>query len=400
MAGIQHLKDLYTSKGVNFIQDLFSKNVYITEKIDGARFAFEKDKDGNLIYYKRNATKPINMVDRTVMSYYEPAIEYVESLNISSIPTGIMFGFEYFTTKNPGSISYDKVPQNGLMLTDISKGGSLITNINELIKYANILKVSPPPVIYNGKLNSTQKEQLEEFLSADWEELLSKFKTQSFTSYIISILNPKLKNTALNVGITKPIEGIVFSFDNGKNFINTKVVDPLYTQKARERSKDKFTDVAKENNVQLTERLRDIIKFIKQNKDSIDINPTSNNKELRYIDVLSDIFYAYYEKNKSKFKNIVADKPDMKSLDVNYKNISNRKLISVLKSKEDVKLVYKKFLASFVSTRNRGNQILKKDMVSDINTLVPKLKKLAEGKNPDVILENRLQKIVNILSSI
>jgi hypothetical protein len=400
MAAITHLKDLYTSQGVSFIQDLFSKNVYITEKIDGARFAFEKTKDNELVYYKRNATKPINMVDRTVMSYYEPAIEYIESLNLSSIPSGPMFGFEYFTTTNPGSISYDKVPKNGLMLTDISKGGSLITNIDELVKYANILKVSPPPIIHNGKLNTKQKEQLEEFLSADWEELISKFKTQSFTSYIISILNPKLKNTALNVGITKPIEGIVFSFDDGKSFINTKVVDPLYTQKARERSKDRFTDVAKENNVQLTERLRDIIKFIKQNKDSIDTKPTSNNKELRYIEVLSDIFYSYYEKNKSKFKNIVADKPDMDSLDVNYRHLTNKKLISVLKSKEDVKLVFKKFLASFVSTRNRGNQILKKDMVSDINSLVPKLKKLSEGKSYDSLMETTLQKIVNILTGI
>lgn len=380
MAGLVHLRDLYTSKGLKFIEDLFSSSAYITEKIDGSRFAFEKT-NNELEYFKRDGKTPINMVDRTVMKYYESAIAHIESLSLSSIPSGIRFGFEYFANNNPGSIVYDKIPQNGLILTDISKGSTLDTNIDTLSKYAKQLKVSPPPVIHNGSLNKTQKEQLTDFLTTEWDDLIKKFKTESFTTYIISILNPKLKNTALNIGTAKPIEGIVFSFDKGDTFVNTKVVDPLYTEKAREMARNRHTPEKKESNLQIKEVLRDILKFSKSIP-TTDIKFKSKSKEVRYIEVLSYIFKQYYLENKSKFSKIPTDtkSDDIVELDINYNFIFDVELKKILKSNKKVKILFKSFLAAFGKTRKRGTVVIDKNMLSSINSLIPKFHKVSEAR--------------------
>ena len=379
MAGIKHLKDLFDSKGISFIQNLFSNSVYITEKIDGSRFSFKKE-DGELVFFKRNAKTPINMIDRTIVSFYEPAISHIESLKLSSIPNGMHFGFEYFANSTPGSIVYDKLPKNGLILTDVANGGTSNTNIDDLIKYSKTLKTDPPPVIFNGKLSAKQKEQLVDFLTTDWDELFTKFKTESFTSYIISILNPKLKNTALNIGTSKAIEGIVFSFNDGDAFINAKVVDPLYTEKARDMARNRQNPAKNDFRDSVKVVMTDLIKFSKS-KASYDTKLTTKTKDARYVELLSDIFYQYYLKNKSKFSKIVLNNSgeQIKEFDVNYKFVSNAGLVKTLKSNNKVKTVFKMFLLSFSRERKKTTYMLDTALISTINSLRPKLHKLSEG---------------------
>jgi hypothetical protein len=394
MAGLTHLKDLFNTKGYKFIENLFSKNVYITEKIDGARFAVERNGD-EVSFYKRDGGKPINLVDRTVMKYYEPAIEYIESLKPSSIPEGIRFGFEYFANNNPGSIVYSKVPKNGLIMTDVSKGGSFNTNIDDLTKYAKLFKVTPPPVIFDGKLSAEQKNQLTDFLTTEWDDLYLKFKTESFTAYIISILNPKLKNTALHIGTTEPIEGIVFSFNDGGDFVNAKVVDPLYTQKARNMAKAKFTPDKKESEQKSKEILKHIITFVKSKAD-LNVKLTNDTKDKRYIELLGNVFKQFHAKNKGKFKSFSADdkSKEIAMLDVNYKFISDKELITILKSDSKIKNVFKIFLATFGKTRKSGSVTLDKSMVSDVNSLIGKLQRLSEN-SAESQLDYILSEIVN-----
>lgn len=375
MSSIIHLKDLYDKNGYEFIEKLFSNDVYITEKIDASRFAFERGGDG-MVYFKRDSGTPINLIDRTIMKFYEPAIEHIESLKLDSIPIGVRFGFEYFTSKVSGSIVYDKLPKNNLILTDIFNGGTFDTNVGVLIKYSKDLKVSPPSIIFNGKLSSEQKEKLVEFLTIDWDDLFIKFKTRSFTSYIISILNPKLKNTALNIGINKSVEGFVFSFNDGDSFINVKVVDPLFTQKAREIAKSKFTTEKKEKDIYTRELLNDILSFLKT-KAILTIKYKSSNKDEKYVELLSNVFKQYYLKNKSKFKSISITSNGVNSLfDINYKYIPDSEFIKILKSNESVKMMFKTFMSIFGKLRKKSTTILSKSMVLDVNNLISKFKEL------------------------
>jgi len=390
--GLQHLKDLYDSNGYDFILKLFSNNVYITEKIDGSRFAFEKN-NNKLSFFKRDERTPITMVDRTVMKYYESAISHIESLDLDLIPEGIRFGFEYFTNSSPGSIVYDLVPVNGLILTDVVTSGVPDTNIDSLVKYAKIFKTSPPPIIFNGKLSAKQKNLLEDFLLADWDDLFIKFKTESFTSYIIGIVNPKLKNMALNIGTSKPIEGVVFSFNDGNTFTNVKVVDPLYTQNARKIAKGRFTTEKRKSDSQTKIILRDIVSFIK-NDANYDIEFKSTSVDMKFIELVSYLFKQYYLKNKGSFTSISSktNSDEIQELDINYKFITDGELAQILKSNKKVKLVFKSVLAAFGKTRKRGNLVIDKSMLLDINALRIKLKKLSKNK---VDYRNRMDEWVS-----
>ena len=394
MAGLIHLRDLHEQHGIDYIKNLLAKEVYITEKIDGARFAVERAGD-RLTYYKRNAIKPISMIDRTVMGYYENAISHFESIGVGSIPPNARIGFEYFTNTNPGSISYDIIPENGLMLTDITVEGKLVRDISELNRYANLLKVSPPPIIHNGTLSESQRDRLIEFVLSDWNNLISRFKNESFTEYVVSIFNPTLESTALNNDISKPIEGFVFSFVEGDEHINAKIVDPTFTERVRTESKERNTNISELNN-RISGVLRHMIGFVKENAFH-HIKPKSNISELVYVEILSEIFHSYYKQHPHMFEGIPHEQPPIQELDINYNHIFNPELKSVLENDARAKFVYKKYLPSFESKRTRGNHILKKDMVEDLNMIIPQLKRLA-SRNSDVMMENVLNRIINILS--
>ena len=43
MSGIKNLTDIYEKKGKAFIENLFNKEVTVTENLDGSSFSFEKD---------------------------------------------------------------------------------------------------------------------------------------------------------------------------------------------------------------------------------------------------------------------------------------------------------------------------------------------------------------------
>ena len=80
----------------------------------------------------------------------------------------------------------------------------------ELDKWADILDIERPPIIFQGKLTDEQKEKILDFVYTPLDELVGKFKTASFTKYIINVLNPTLKTSFLRDSADKDIEGIVF----------------------------------------------------------------------------------------------------------------------------------------------------------------------------------------------
>ena len=59
MSGIKHLSDIFQDKGKSFIEKLFSKELTVTENLDGSTFSFERDFTGNNIsFYKKDQENP------------------------------------------------------------------------------------------------------------------------------------------------------------------------------------------------------------------------------------------------------------------------------------------------------------------------------------------------------
>ena len=234
------LKQIYKDRGREFIENLFTKYVIVSEQLDGSRFTVMKTNDNSLVYCKKDGSR-INFIDRTMMVFYERAIEHFESLGtdvLIKMPDNWVFGFQYFPSLAPVNIVYDRLPKNHLILTDIqilNDSGRIVKTIADprvLRDWAKIIDVENPPIIYNGPLNQLQKDKILEYLGTPEKDLMSMFNSQSFTRYIISVLNPNLRTSALMNDIDKPVEGIVFKFitPGESEAYSARLIDPIFKQ--------------------------------------------------------------------------------------------------------------------------------------------------------------------------
>ena len=252
MAGLSHLRDVYDKRGKDFLEGLLNKTVIVNEKMDGAFFGAQKNPETNKFkYFKRNAE--ITHIDRVLSKYYEPAIKHFEGLNsesVSQIPNNYHFGMEWFTSPKAQTIAYDRLPKNGLILSYIhilDESGQISETIQDketLDKWASILNIEPPPIVFQGKLTDFQKEKVQEFIYTPFSELVDRFKTTSFTKYIISVLNPEMGASFLRDTLDQDIEGLVFRFYDPKNksedsVFLAKLVDPVFQANAKQKAQDR-----------------------------------------------------------------------------------------------------------------------------------------------------------------
>ena len=149
-----------------------------------------KDKQTDSFKYFKKAGE-ITYVDRMLMKYYNPAISHFEKLSKEKrqrIPSNFYFGFEYSTRKDSSS-------NNNIVLSYIHRLGEdgkpveTFQSKNDLEKWAYYLEVENPPIIFEGMLDDDQKTKILEFVYSPFEELVEKFKTTSFSKYIISMLS-------------------------------------------------------------------------------------------------------------------------------------------------------------------------------------------------------------------
>lgn len=386
------LRDIYKNKGEEFIKGLFKSYVIVSEQIDGSRFIFQKKPDDSITFYRKTGVE-INYIDRTIMSFYEKGIEHISSLEkavLDKIPDNWTFGFKYFPSLAPINIVYDRMPKNNLVLTDISirnESGRVVKVINDtrvLRDWASILEVENPPIIYEGYLTDVQKDKIHKFLNTNEQELESLFKSKSFTRYIISILNPNLKTTALCNSLDKDIEGIVFKFikPGESEFFSAKIVDPIIAhnnlniKSKKRRVSDDMYQIA----------MLDIVEFMEQYKFK-DAILTSDTQEERYIELMSEIFNEYVATHGHKYAGVDFNIPDFAKnpeFNINTKNIKNSRTKEIIDN-EYMHDLFKIILSSFRKHRKKPTDILTKTVVSSINSTVNKIEKIIMSKHDENI---------------
>lgn len=390
MAGINHLYDIYNKKGSDFINQLFNQYVTVNEKMDGSAFSFERDKDtGKFKFYRRDQRNPITLVDRTLMKYYEKPIQYIESLPphvIQRIPRNWRFGLEYFANNKPVEIFYDRLPKNNLILSyvheldDSGKIVKTIQNKEKLDQWADLLGVEQSPIIFQGKLSEDQKTELLEFLNTPFKKLVEKFSTQSFVRFIISILNPSLKKSALNDDLDRDVEGIVFRFgDPGKEgeTVLAKMVDPIFTEIAKQKSAEKRSQKPSDF---LGITVLDVMNFILQSGlKSFDVE--GDTEDERYISFISDVFAKFLEENEEKYKGADFEEPDYLKKDdfrLNKSLIKDRRVLKFVESDESFESLYKLILNSFRKIKTRSSGVLSQGVVEQLNLLIKEIKDYIE----------------------
>jgi cytidyltransferase-like protein len=401
MSGISHLYDIYAKKGNDFISDLFNKYVTVNEKMDGSAFCFERDAEtGEFKFYKRDQRNPITLVDRTLMKYYEKPINYIESLPphiIENIPRGFRFGMEYFSSTKPVEIAYDRIPDNNLILSYVHKieNGKIKETIQkkeELDNWADLLGVERPPIIFQGYLSDEQKKKILEFVNTPFSDLVEEFKTKSFVTFIIGVLNPEIKKTTLNYDLEKAIEGVVFRFGSGENDSETviaKMVDPV------------FTDMAKAKYAEKKERkpsdylgiiVLDVMNFILE--EGVDSFSTSGRTEdERYLSFMSDVFVKFLDRYSDKYKNSDFDEPEYLKKDefrVNKAMVSNKEALAYMEEDDSFESLFKLIINQFRKIKKRSGGIISESVIEQFNMLVKDIEKRISKEDKKPINESEI----------
>ena len=380
MAELQSLKSIFQKEGLQFIQKLFDNFVIVTEKVGGTRFAFEK-RDGNLIFYKKDGE--VSKVDRTLSGIYEQPIRYISTLSpkiIKEIPEGYRMGFRYFLNTKPSIIQYDNMPLNNLILTDIQRteDGKMIDDPIIMQKVSDLLTVQSPPIIWYGKLTEEQKSELLEFVKTPEVDLKAKFSTTSFTKYLISVLDPKLKKTALNNDLEKPIDSVIFKFmvDGNKEAISAKVIDPIIFEMNRDTKRDR------EPIDMYGIILSDLVEFIKFNglsKYSI----KSKDSDERFLELMCAIYNDYIKKNEYKYVGVEMDPlsfTDIPQFDLNIGFITNETTREYLQKSKINKIIFRILVSSIQKPKKKPTGTLTEVLLRDLKDIVSKIDSKVEGR--------------------
>jgi len=378
MAGIIHLTDIYRTKGRDFIDKLFDNYVTINEKIDGSAFAVERNQTTKqLEYYKRSNDLPISLIDRTLARFYEQPISHFESMDpavIGKMPLGWRFGFEYLVDNGHQAIAYDRAPQNNLILSYIhvrNLAGKIVRTIQdktELDKWADVLGVERSPIIYQGVLNDEQKIKILDFMDTHKDDMYSKFKTQSFVRFVITVLNPKMKKTFLNDDAEAPIEGIVFRFGTDDKVTLAKLVDPVFHELIRNKG-DRETGTS--NDVYQI-ALLDIMNYV----DGLNLNkfkPKGKTFDERYINFVCSVFNKFVEDKGDEYDAIDFDEPaylKREEFDLNTDFIKDVVTLSNIDRSTALKKLFKIMLASFKKKRRKVAGIFTKEVINQFNLTV------------------------------
>lgn len=399
MAGISHLYDLYNNKGKEFVDELFNSYVTVNEKMDGSAFIFERSPEtGKFIFYKRDQRNPITLVDRTLMKYYEKPIQYIESLPphiIQKIPRGWRFGLEYFSNTQPVEIAYDRLPKNNLILSYVhpkSESGKYgnIQEKEKLDAWSDLLGVERPPIVFQGLLNQEQKDSILDFLRTPFDELVSQFKTRSFVRYILSVLNPDTKATALNDDIDKPIEGIVFRFgqDANQDQVLAKMVDPVFTEMAKMKAKKKMENKPSDF---LGLAILDVMNFILE-KGVESFKVEGETEDERYISFMSDVFAKFLNDYGYKYKGADFQEPEYlkkEEFRLNKDLIKDKRVLKYVELDDSYEALYKLILNSFRKIKKRAGGIITTGIIDQFNLLVKDIEDIVQKRKTAKIQESQ-----------
>lgn len=385
---LKNIKSLYIKDGERALDKYLSCELLVTENIDAYRFTFKVDSDYNLIFFKKN-TK-IDLVDRTISNIYENFINYFNSLDkniIYNLPIDYRFGFYFFPSKKPIRISYENLPMNNIILSDITKkiNGKVVENFDFRLvsKYAKKLNVSGPPIIFCGKLNEEQKNILKNYIINLSKDTSDASNDIIFNEVIKNVFGSSYSNNSI-------IEGIVLKNENEVYQLKDPVFEKISSiYENRKHTKD-FFDILMiqlknfliENDLNTFKEKANstfknhLNKYLKENN----IINESIKSELKYICLISEIFNSFVQNNKN-IKNIednyLNDFLISDFGDLNLKFIYNKNTLNLVKESKFNKELFKTFLNVFrVKISQSG--LLTESFCSDFNSIVNEIKYISK----------------------
>lgn len=395
---LQSLKAYFEGANISDVDKLLTHKCIVTEKIDASSFHAKRNGNG-FFYYKSNAKKEMDRVDRTIVRYYENAIRHFKSISkdiVEEMPFDWKFGFDYLTDNKTVDVEYDVLPKSNLILTHIqvlnptdpTKVNKVIRDTKVLNKWADKLDVNQPPVIFEGMLDSRQKDSIKELLSVSENEFKSKYDSPdkpSFTREVFSIFNENLRASALMKDLSKDVSGFVVNFHDGKK---------LQTFKLERFDKQPKEYRTPSDMYQIT--ILDIVEHLMQN-DISSIELKEDEADKRYLELMSELFNQYIENNATKYIGAKFDSADFSEspmFELNHKFLQNEKTLTLVQDKILSEL-FKITLGSFRKKRTKETELINADLMNQINDIVEKIEHSVMAKANESDILNYNQYILN-----
>jgi hypothetical protein len=379
--GLNTLQQLVKDRTEEFIIELFSSYVVVTEKIDAARITFQV-KNGMLSIWRKDERYPISIIDRTLMQYYEKAIDHITSvIDYAVLPENYRFGCYYFSSLTPNKTQYKRMPKNNIVLTDVrivDQDGEKIKDSGEVIrKWATELRIEPAPIIFEGYLTDKQKVKILDYVKLTPKELHDRYGNQTFSEFLIRTLNPNINSSFLQEeGVFRP-DSIIFRFKtkDGGTYV-AKTIDPLLASNAEMNEEIPESSVPSDL---YSIALMDVYSFILEN--GMNYNLRERTPEFRYLELICLLFNDFIEANLERYRGVDFSVPSFlksKEFDLNRRFIENEKTLELMSMDKSYEQLFKIILAGLRKKRRRTYGLLTQSMVNQINLLIDEIRDMVE----------------------
>lgn len=378
---LQKLRDHFKETPRAAFMKMLDQKVHVVEKLSASAFHVQRGGSSNL-YFKSNQNTPMDIVDRTIVSFYESAIKHLQGLEGSvkeDMPKDWRFGFEYLIDGDTPNFKYSLLPKNNLVLTHIKvmkpgtdKVQKVIRDTSILNKWAGVLEVQQPPVLFEGMLRHDQKEALINLLEMSDEQYAKVYSDRSFSRDLYTIFNSEVRRSALQESLDADIDGLVISFVDGKSMSPYKIEAFNRIEESQEPRKP--SDIYQITIVDLIENL--------MSYDFTQHKLVEEKKDRRYLELMSEVFNKYIKENAAKYIGVdfnVADFAKKDAFKLNKNFIQNQETLKYTNN-EILAELFKIMLSSFRNERTKTTDILSEDMVNQMNDIVSNIQNHIDGK--------------------
>lgn len=400
---LQKLREYFNETPREQFMQMLNQKIHVVEKLAASAFHV-KSGDLKNNYYKSGQTQPIDIIDRTIVGFYEPAILHFKGLANDikeEMPKDWKFGFDYLIDGKTPNFEYSQLPKNNLVLTHIQVLNPLTENVKKVIrdtqvlnKWADKLEVQRPPVVFEGQLRFDQKESLIKLLEMTDAQFIKTYESRSFTKDLFNIFNANTRNSVLQESFDADIDGLIVSFVDGKKMSPFKIED--FRRVNETNTERKSSDI-----YQIT--ILDIIEYL-SDYDFKKHSLIKESKDRRFLELMSEVFNSYIKEHATKFIGVNFETADFAKKDafkLNSDFIENKETLKLIDN-EVLAELFKITLSSFRRERTKTTDILSEDMVNQMNDIVKSIDshvsaKIEEG---DVLDFNTYKKMDTINSSV
>lgn len=364
------MSKLVTLNGIDdqkLLDVIIDNEIVVIEDVQGSKIWVNWDGENFTIKPKSISNDSINLVDLAMQNYYNPAINYFNSLD--ERVKGLLnkrwwFCFEYFADNQPANIQYQKLPKNNLVLTSICKVVKYDYTLEELDEYARLFDVDLLPIIFKGKLSQRMIEAIKYFINTGEDDLEYVFGEKSFAFFFYKILNPASDNSFLMNGdnFQDNVEKLIIRVQDKD--ISFEILNPLY-KRISDSNSTEFVEI-------YTLILVNFLNFC-QSININDIKLKGEKKDEVYIYLMCKLYNIYVSEVKEdllNFEFVIPDFFDKEKFKINKELISNKLTKEYIDESDKLEYIFKVMLGSFNKKRKKPLGVFTDNTVVLFNTFV------------------------------